>query len=511
MVEGVTVEIERRETNFAEFMSRAAEQWPDRPLLVEHDKRSTFAEVQGRVVAFAGAYRTCGVRPGDRVCILLPRGDAAIAAFFGALAVGAIGCIVNEGYRSRQIRVVLADTGAKVIVASDELWEPLREDPPSRVLRLDPSSIPEPENHHSLGHSHSVAAQITYTSGSTGGPKGVLASHANLWAGATVVPNYLGLTPDDRIASLLPFSTVYGFSQLTCAIATGATLVIERSTLARDIFAGLDRERVSVVAGVPSTWMQLIQGGMQETPLRSLRIATCAGGRLAPEIVRTLRQVQTHAEVFLMYGLTEVFRSAYLRPHEVDVHPDSMGRAVPGAEIFVLRDDGTPCDAGEVGELVHRGPTVAMGYWNDSDLTARVFRTLPIFGAGEGNSERVVYSGDLVKRDEHGLLYFVGRRDRMIKTLGYRVSPEEVTDVLVASKLTREAAVTSEPDPLRGERIVAHVSLRDGASLVDVRRFCGVELPRYMQPTRYELYDTLPRNPAGKVDMLALRETVGTG
>jgi acyl-CoA synthetase (AMP-forming)/AMP-acid ligase II len=332
-------------------------------------------------------------------------------------------------------------------------------------------------------------------------------SHENLWAGVRVVASYLGLRRDDRIAGLLPFSFVYGFNQLTTALFTGATLVVERSTLAQDIVATVRRERVTVLAAVPPLWQQLLGvAAFRDQPLDHLRIVTNAGGRLPPSSVRDLRKAQPQAKLFLMYGLTEVFRSAYLPPEEVDSHPDSMGRAVPESTVYVLNDEGQLAKPGEVGELLHGGPSVGIGYLGDPEATARVFRPNPFFRPGE--PARVVFSGDLVRRDEDGRLYYVGRRDRMIKTLGFRVSPDEICDVIQASGLVAEAAVVTEPDFQRGERIVACIILGPGASLDQVRRFCGIELPRYMQPARYVCLTAIPRNPSGKHDLLKLKAMV---
>ena len=201
-----------------------------------------------------------------------------------------------------------------------------------------------------------------------------------------------------------------------------------------------------------------------------------------------------------MYGLTEAFRSTYLPPSEADRRPDSIGRAIPGAEIMVLREDGTPCDADEVGELVHRGPTVGLGYWKDPETTARVYRPNPLRPPGAPDSERVVFSGDLVRRDAEGFIYHVGRRDKMIKSLGFRVSPDEVASIVFASGQVTEVIVTSEPDAIRGELIIAHVVLAEGATLDQLKRFCGTEMPRYMQPGRIEVHQTLPRTSSGKHD-----------
>jgi acyl-CoA synthetase (AMP-forming)/AMP-acid ligase II len=237
----------------------------------------------------------------------------------------------------------------------------------------------------------------------------------------------------------------------------------------------------------------------------ALRIMQNAGGHLPLSGVRGLRIAQPQARLFLQYGMTETFRSTYLAPDEVDRHPTSIGRPIAGTDILVVRDDLTPCDVGEVGELVHRGPNVAVGYWNDVEATNRVFRPAPSQGAVSAPAERLVFSGDLVRRDEAGLLYFVGRRDRMIKTLGFRVAPDEVADVLFASGEILQGVVVGEADDERGERIVAHVTLAPAGSVEALTAFCRRELPRHMQPNRFEVHDSLPRLPSGKYDLQTLR------
>jgi acyl-CoA synthetase (AMP-forming)/AMP-acid ligase II len=230
---------------------------------------------------------------------------------------------------------------------------------------------------------------------------------------------------------------------------------------------------------------------------------TNTGGRLPVEAVRQVRRCQPQAELFLMYGLTEAFRSTYLPPERVDRKPESVGQAIPGAEVIVVDEELSRCEPGAVGELIHRGPTVALGYWNDPDATARVYRPNPLRPDESPNAERVVFSGDLVYADSEGDLFFVGRRDTMIKTLGHRVSPDEVADVLYASGEVLEAIVTSEPDELRGSRIVAQVVLAETGDPERLEAFCAAELPRYMQPSRIDVRPSLPRTSSGKFDVRA--------
>ena len=478
------------------------------PAVIERGRETSYADLRARAAAIAQALLAAGVDPDDRVAILFENGVDAVAAFFGVLAAGGIAVILNQALRPRQMAQMLGHSGATLLLTSAAL--PADRAPPLdtayRVLPIE--SIAAAGDLVPVCRVGADPAQIIYTSGSTGEPKGVVVSHANLWASMRAVTSYLEITRADRIAGILPFSFVYGMSQVLCAIGTGAALVVERSPLATRLVAELRTQRVTVLAAVPPLWLQLLGvPAFRTSPLSDLRIVTNAGGRLPVAAVRAVRQAQPQARLFLMYGLTEALRCTYLPPEEVDRRPDSIGHAIPGATVFVLRDDLGPCAPGEVGQLVHCGPTVALGYWDDAEATARVFRPNPHRVDGAPETERVVFTGDLARQDDAGFLYYVGRRDQMIKTLGYRVSPEEVGEVIYASGEVADCLVVGEADELRGQRIVAHIVLAAGGSLDRLRRHCGIELPRYMQPARFEARDRLPRLPNGKHDLAAFSAT----
>ena len=498
--------------NIAWLLNHAGQSFGGQPAIVADGTTTTFAELAARAEGYSAAVSSAGLRRGDRVAIFLPRGAEAAAAFFGVAGAGGIAVIINELYQPRQIEYLLAHSGAGFFIAGPELMAGLSRDLAFSGLRLGPEDANAGSGSAPIERSPGDAAQLVYTSGSTGQPKGVLVSHSNLWAGAVAVAGYLDVRPDDRIASVLPFGFVYGFNQLMCCLVSGAALVVERASLGQDLAESLREDRITIFAAVPPLWLQLLRApGFTNVPLPGLRILTCAGGRLPPEAALAIRRAQPQAKLVLMYGLSEVFRSTYLPAEEVDAHPDSMGRAIPGAQVFVVREDLSICPPGEVGELVHRGPTVALGYWNDAEATDRVFRLGPLLSLGIPAGERVVFSGDFVRCDESGRLYYVGRRDQMIKSLGYRISPDEVADVIHASEQVLEVVVLGEPDPARGQRIVAAVSLRPGGSAAAIKTYCAGELPRYMQPARIVVLPALPRGPAGKYDLEAIRLAVGEG
>lgn len=479
----------------------------DKAAIVNGESTVSYAALAARSLAVAEVMVQAGVRVGDRVAILLPRGAEAASAFFGAAAAGAIGIMVNETLRWRQIEHILEHSSARILLTSGDMLRRLPKSESIAALVVSTDDIPQAGTYRPLSRIGNDVAQIVYTSGSTGLPKGVVISHANLWAGMQAVVKYLEITENDRVASLLPFSFDYGFNQLLCCIGTGATLVVETSPIPQRIIETLRRQKITVLPAVPPLWLQLLSvETFKGQRLEALRKMTNTGGRLPVDAVRKLRQAQPHADLVLMYGLTEAFRSSYLSPDKADKKPTSVGRAIPGAEILVLREDLTACSPGEIGQLVHRGPTVALGYWDDPEATSRMFRPNPLRPEGTPAGERVVFSGDLVHRDEEGDLFFMSRPDRMIKTLGYRVSPDEVVDVLYASGEIVEAVVAAEPDELRGSRIVAYVVLAGDGRLDRLEAFCAQEMPRYMQPSRIEVRESLNRTASGKHDV---RATIG--
>jgi len=350
---------------------------------------------------------------------------------------------------------------------------------------------------------------ILYTSGSTGRPKGVVLSHRNMVAGAKSVASYLENTPDDSLLAALPLSFDAGFSQLTTAFHSGARVVLLNYLLPRDVLKALQKERITGLTAVPPLYIQLAGLDWPEDNGISahLRYFANTGGRMPRETLNTLRAKLPGTKPYLMYGLTEAFRSTYLPPEEVDRRPDSIGRAIPNAEILVLREDGTPCKADEPGELVHRGALVGMGYWNDPEKTAERYKPLPGREAGLVLPELAVFSGDTVRQDEEGFLYFIGRRDEMIKTSGYRVSPTEVEEILYATQLVGECAAFGVEHATLGQSISVIVTAPPGRTLDsgELLDACRQRMPAYMLPSQIiERPGPLPRNPNGKIDRKTL-------
>ncbi|UJR78422.1 AMP-binding protein [Sandaracinus amylolyticus] len=478
-----------------------------RDAVVDAGRVVSYGALRGLARATAALLRERGLAPGDRVAVLHEKTTASIAALYGTWLAGGVVVPLNEALKSKQVAHVVAHSGARFVLVD-----------PRRAARLDAgtlgdatplevptSGIDEPDAPSLRGDREPAA--ILYTSGSTGMPKGILLSHANLIAGARIVSTYLEIRHDERILSVLPFGFDYGLNQLLTSVARGATLVLQRSHVAPDVVRALHEHRITALAGVPPLWIQLADERVSpffREALPHLRYITNSGGAFPVELVRRYRAHLPSARVYLMYGLSEAFRSTYLPPSEIDRRPWSMGRAIPETEILVVREDGSECDAGEPGELVHAGPTVSLGYYRDPEETARVLRPDP----RGGERPLAVWSGDVVTRDPEGFLRFVGRRDQQIKSLGYRMSPEEVEATLRASRMVADAAVHGRADASAGQLVIADVVIargeaRDGFE-ARLLAWCRREMPVYMVPAEIRVHDALPRTSSGKLDRTSL-------
>lgn len=461
----------------------------------------------GRLSAWLAAR---GFDPGARVASWTAKGLASVLLPLAAPRAGLVHVPVNPLLKHAQVAHILADSGASLLIATPARGAAFApgDVPPGVEVRAEAEMLAEMEGLDPLppgvADPDSLAA-ILYTSGSTGRPKGVMLSHANLWLGAVSVADYLRLTPEDRVLAVLPFSFDYGQNQLFSTWAAGGTVVPLDYLTARDVVKAVEREGITTLAGVPPLWVQLVEAAWPEEIAARLRRITNSGGALTPSLVRRLAALFPRADIYPMYGLTEAFRSTYLEPALVADHPDSMGRAIPHAEILVCRPDGSIADDGEPGELVHCGPLVARGYWNDPMRTAERFRPAPPSSRYDGLA---VWSGDTVRRDAEGLLYFVGRTDAMIKSAGNRISPTEIEEVALEVPGVAEAVAIGVPDARLGQAVLllARPDRREDRAMLEtaLNDHLKRELPNFMMPRAILMTDSLPRNPNGKIDRVAL-------
>ena len=510
-----------------QFVSAAALRTPQHTALTSGNDTVDYATLARRMDAFASGVMGLGLNRSDRVGIYLDKRAETVVACFGAAAAGCVFVPLNPLLKPAQVGYILRDCNVRVLVTSSErlaaIAATLSECPEVRhvvvtgqhAARTSPPGVElvdwkalldaQPRPGHRIVDIDMAA--ILYTSGSTGQPKGVVLSHRNMVAGATSVASYLGNHPEDTLLAALPLSFDAGFSQLTTAFHAGARVVLINYLLPQDVINALARERVTGLTAVPPLYIQLSQQKWPEGIAEHLRYFANTGGRMPRETLNVLREKLPRSRPYLMYGLTEAFRSTYLPPEEVDRRPDSIGKAIPNAEILVLREDGTPCGPEEPGELVHRGALVAMGYWGDPEKTAERFRPLPGRETGLVLPEIAVFSGDTVRMDAEGFLYFIGRRDEMIKTSGYRVSPTEIEEVLYATTLVGEAAAFGVPHPTLGQAIGVVATPMPSATLdaATLMKECRQRLPAFMVPATIDIRPgPLPRNPNGKIDRKTL-------
>ncbi|HOW35125.1 MAG TPA: AMP-binding protein [Candidatus Omnitrophota bacterium] len=499
-----------------DMLQKSAELFPEKAALMDGAVSLTYGQLQTRANALARYLIEQGVRAGDRVGISLGKSIEAVIAIFGIAAAGGVFVSLNPRLTTAQLLYHIEHCGIKCMImapgkngglggvkdllmidagAFDSILAPYLRTPSSGE-----------------GIAKTDLATIIYTSGSTGFPKGVMLNHGNLTLGAEIVTGYLKNTPDDVIISVLPFYFDYGLNQLLTALRVGATLVLQRSLFPNDICDTLIHKRVTGFAGVPSIWVMLLQplSMFRKLMFPDLRYITNSGGSIPVAYIRELRQKLKNTQIYLMYGLTEAFRSTYLPPEEIDHRPTSIGKAIDGVTLSIINPEGKECGVDEAGELVHRGGVIFQGYWNDSSATARVLKPLPF----DRQQTPAVWSGDIVKKDAQGFLYFIGRNDEMIKCLGHRISPHEIEHVLHRLEPVREAVVFGVDDEMLGHKIKAVVSLNGvppahGVYEKTISDFCKKELPGHMVPREIEIVDELPKTPTGKIDRAYVKKQYG--
>ena len=475
------------------------------PALILREATLSFKDLRMRVSRLAGWLRDRVPDAGARVASWAAKGELTCLMPLAAARAGLVYVPINPLLKRGQVVYILGDSGASLLLGT-----------PARLSSLEPGDVPDgcvvmPEGAALEGGAElppSAAAPndltaILYTSGSTGQPKGVMLSHANLWLGAESVASFLGLASEDRVLAVLPLSFDYGQNQLFSSWYAGASVVPLDYLTPRDVVKAVERHGVTTLAAVPPLWIQLAELEWPRETAAKLRRLTNSGGALAPDLVGQLRMRFPQAKLFPMYGLTEAFRSTFLDPALVDAHPSSIGKAIPHAEVFVISDNGLPAIDDQEGELVHCGPLVAQGYWQDAKRTTERFKPAPAASRYGGIA---VWSGDRVRRDSNGLLYFVGRRDAMIKSAGNRISPQEIEEVALASGLVAEAVALGIPDERLGQAVHLIVRAAPGSSdaMEVLPRILMQQLPNFMQPRKIHWRSAMPIGPNGKIDRTGL-------
>lgn len=481
----------------------------DAPALVLRGETLDYKALRSRVSRLAAWLAQEIPEKGARVATWAAKGELTCLMPLAAARAGLIHVPINPLLKHAQVAHILADSGAVMLIGTPARLATLGEgDVPDSCQRLEegaalaaaqalggdlPPSAADPDD----------LVAILYTSGSTGRPKGVMLSHANLWLGADAVHDYLGLAADDRTLAVMPLSFDYGQNQLLSTWHAGGCVVPLDYLMPRDVVKAVERHDITTLGAVPPLWVQITEVDWPAGTAAKLRRLTNTGGALTVDLVRRMRSLFPDARLFAMYGLTEAFRSTYLDPALIDSHPTSMGKEIPHAEVLVINDLGDVSEDGEEGELVHSGPLVAKGYWQDPVRTAERYKPAP---AASRYGGMAVWSGDRVRRDADGLLYFVGRRDAMIKSAGNRISPQEVEEAALATGLVVEAVALGLPDPRLGQAVhlVVRGASESSGTEQDLLRKLKEDLPNFMVPKVVHWREAMPIGPNGKIDRTGL-------
>lgn len=497
-----------------EFLRRSAQRFPDKTALVAGGTRLSFRALDELSDALAHALVRRGLARGERVLVFMDNCWEAVAAIFGILKAGCVFSPVNASTKADKLAYVLNNCRASAVFTQARLAriaaEAIARSPSARLtvvagaaqtdgadtLRFEDALLIKPGARMDAGIALDLA-MLVYTSGSTGFPKGVMMTHQNVVAAATSITAYLENTADDVILNVLPISFDYGLYQILMAAKVGATLVLEKSfAFPQRILEKAAAERVTGLPLVPTMAAILLQmRDLKSSALPDLRYITNTAAALPPAHIERLQELFPATRIYSMYGLTECKRCTWLPPGELRNRIGSVGIAIPGTEAYVVDENGERAPPGVVGELVIRGPHVMKGYWEDEEATARALR------AGPFPWEKVLYTGDLFRADENGFLYFVGRKDDIIKTRGEKVSPKEVENALYSLPGVREAAVVGVPDPVLGMALKAVIAADPESALSeqDVIRHCARRLEDYMVPKSVEFRDELPKTESGKI------------
>jgi acyl-CoA ligase (AMP-forming) (exosortase A-associated) len=522
-----------------ELISHSAQRSPNAIALQIKDTQLSYVELNNKVTNVAQCYASLGILQNERIGIYLAKNQENVQSMFACSLLGAVFVPINPVLKAQQVQYIANDCQLKMLITNRARLTTLKpflenmtelstiiliDGNEAELDKLTLENVSMSEQLKIISWSLFIAqksvtetvqcsitpndlAAILYTSGSTGQPKGIMLSHTNIVLGAKSVSQYLQQTADDNILAVLPLSFDYGLNQLTSCFLVGATCVLLDYLLANDVIKAISHHKITGLAAVPPLWMQLTKAAWSKDTARSIRYFTNTGGVLPQTTLAVLRKNMPQAKPYLMYGLTEAFRSTFLSPHEIDNKPNSIGKAIPHAEILVLREDGSPCDADEIGELVHIGPLVALGYWQNETATTERFKPTPTQAVNTDCTPIAVFSGDYVKRDSDGFLYFVSRKDNMIKTSGYRVSPTELESVLLQHPQVDEAAIIATPSIALGQAIIALIVTSSDHTLSlkkSILKHCQLNLPNYMIPKNIEFLSELPRNANGKIDIKRL-------
>lgn len=499
-----------------------ARKHPDREALVTREGRFTYGQIDSKSSHIANVLADGGLKKGDRVCIYMENSADLVATFFGVLKAGGVFVIINATIKAAKLEYILNDCGASALICSTDkasvlsgIVGPLQH---LKWLYLTGAPVQLPPSlmhkaiflNETLGRSYQIlqpgtcdqdTASIIYTSGSTGRPKGVTMTHSSMLAAASAINSYLCNTQDDIILNTLPMSFDYGLYQVILSFQVGAKIILYKFLYSYDLISTIAREKITGFPIVPTIGVILIEtSDFNGLDFRNLRYITNTGAPLPASHIEKLKAIFPSTKIFSMYGLTECKRVSYLPPEDIYRRPLSVGKPMPNTTVFIIDEHGNKVGPGIAGELVVQGPTLMQGYWGLPEETAKVLRM-------ENDGRPALYTGDLFKMDEDGYLYFIGRKDDIIKSRGEKVSPKEIENVLFSIEGVSEAVIVGVPDHVLGEAIKAFVVLREGSTLTKEQliKHCSHHLEDFMVPKHIEFLERLPKTDTGKIKRTGLK------
>jgi amino acid adenylation domain-containing protein len=499
-----------------DLLQKASEKWPDKTAIIDGDLKLSYRCINDRSSALAAKIQK-EINLYDRVAVYLNKSVEQVICYFAVLKAGGVVVLIDETSSEFQITHIINNCSARLLIYEDDKKNNIKKLLKNKdLLSLSKSSIESCSFEETIPVSQLIddMAMIIYTSGSTGLAKGVVLSHRNILDGAIIVDSYLGIKHEDTILALLPLHFDYGLNQLMLAILNGAQLVLHKYIFPESLFKCIEKNKVTILPALPPVWSSVfnekyvnLEKILTNRNLSSIRIITNTGGRLTLKLISKIRVIFSKSKIFLMYGLTEAFRSTYLEPKWIDLKPNSIGKAIPGVRVEIVDKNNKKCAPNEIGELVHFGALISKGYWGDPKQTAERFRQNPLLKC---NSflEKVVYSGDLAYKDEDGFIFFVGRKDEMIKISGYRISPTEVETLIMQHESIEEAVAFSVEV---GEKIIirAVISLTNPIELSVLKLFYKKIAPTHLIPKDFIILNTMPKTVNGKIDRSKIKKIYG--
>lgn len=522
-----------------DILKRGAATSPDKLAITHGDKNISYRDLLNGVIALSEFLKNSKIPVGSCVGILFENSIEYIQSFFAITAADMIPVPLDTSLKPDKFKFILEDCGAKGLIiqkkytrhidqfidsdstvnliVSDrkmdlsskgrqtKLLSEILENSKSKIdfesfISDIDSRLPSSDlTHTAIGDTPHELAAIFYTSGSTGAPKGVMLSHRNLISNTLATVEYLKLTADDSIIVILPFYYIYGNSLLLTHFLCGGRVVIDnRFAFHQVVLETMVKEKVTGFSGVPSNFMILLSNpNFCSEKFPDLRYLTQAGGAMAPEVIRKVINVFPDKQIFIMYGQTEASpRVTYLPTEKLQENIGSIGIPVPGITIEIIGENGEELPVGEVGEIVVSGDCVMMGYNNQPEEQAEVLKDGRLF------------TGDLARMDENGMIFVVSRKKEILKVGGNRVSAREVEEKLLEYPGVSEAAIIGVQDDVLGEAIKAFIVANDGHSIdvKEIQDFCKAHLAMHKVPKYIEFLDTLPKYQSGKVNKQALKE-----